>query len=516
MTGAESLMKTLLANSVDVCFMNPGTSEMQFVAALDRVPGMRGILCLQEGVCAGAADGYARMKAWPAATLLHLGPGLANALSNLHNARKARSPVVNIVGEHATHHMRYDAPLTADVEAVARPMSGWVKTVRRVEETGRETEEAVRAAIEPPGQVATLIVPADFSWSESNVIGHVVPRPQRRRVEQRRVEECAFLLRSGANVGLLLSGSALTEPGLRAAGVVAQHTGARVFVNRYAGRLERGAGVYPAARIPYFPEPASELLAGIEALVLVEAEPPVSFFGYPGKPSLMTPEGCAFVRLAEERENGAEALLLVAEELGAASTTPPVVGSGTLDWPRGEKLTSDVIGAVLSAMLPDWAIVSDEMVSSGEGVNARLETSARHDLLPVTGGSIGQGLPVALGAAVACPDRKVVCLEADGSAMYTLPALWTMARERLDVITVVFANKRYKILDVEMKRTNAGEIGPRAAEMMDIGRPDLDWVKLSEAQGVEASRATNTNELADQFSSGVKARGPRLIEAVIE
>jgi acetolactate synthase-1/2/3 large subunit len=219
--------------------------------------------------------------------------------------------------------------------------------------------------------------------------------------------------------------------------------------------------------------------------------------------------------LAEEREDGTEALRLVAEELGAASMTP-VVGSGALEWPRGEKLSSDTIGAVLSALLPDWAIVSDEMVSSGEGVNARLATSARHDLLPVTGGSIGQGLPVALGAAVACPDRKVLCLEADGSAMYTLPALWTMARERLDVVTVVFANKRYKILDVEMKRTNAGEIGPRAAQMMDIGRPDLDWVKLAEAQGVEASRATNTNELADQFSCAVRTRGPRLIEAALE
>ena len=176
MNGAECLLRTLIANGVDTCFMNPGTSEMQFVSALDRVPAMRSLLCLFEGVCSGAADGYARMLRRPAATLLHLGPGLGNGLANFHNARKARSPVVSIVGQHTTQHLRHDAPLSADIEAFARTVSGHVRTVERAEEIGREAAATVAAACTPPGQVATLIVPADFSWSEAGQPSGPAPR----------------------------------------------------------------------------------------------------------------------------------------------------------------------------------------------------------------------------------------------------------------------------------------------------------------------------------------------------
>jgi acetolactate synthase-1/2/3 large subunit len=516
MNGAECLLRTLLANDVDLCLMNPGTSEMQFVAALDRVPRMRGVLGLFEGVCSGAADGYARMTGKPAATLLHLGPGLAYALTNLHNARKARSPVVNIVGEHSTGHLGHDAPLTADTEAFARPVSGWVLTLERATVMGEAASAAVATALGPPGRVASLIVPADFSWGEAGEPGCPAPRPSRSLPASEQVRDAARALRSGQAAGLLLSGSALQARGLCAAERLRAATGARVFADRYAARMARGGGIPAAERIPYFPEPAQALLAGLELLVLVEARPPVSFFGYPGLRSSLTPPGCAFNVLASEDQDGAGALEWLARELGAR---PP--GSVTARPPRpalptGEPLTADAIGRTVGALAPEGAIFSDETVSANEQIWPHLAAAPAHDHLPVTGGAIGQGLPVALGAALACPGRKVVALEADGSAMYTLQSLWTMARERLDVTTVILANRRYRILDIEMQRTGAGPVGPCAGRMIDLTQPELDWIKLSEGLGVEAARAATADEFIRQFGAAMRQPGPRLIEAVLE
>lgn len=493
MNGAESLLRTLLANDVNLCLMNPGTSEMQFVSALDRVPEMRGVLCLFEGVCSGAADGYARMTGRPAATLLHLGPGLANGLSNFHNARKARSPVVNIVGEHSTQHLRYDAPLTSDTEAFARTVSGWVRTLESADLMGKAASEAVSAANLPPGQVATLIVPADFSWSDAGEPGSGVERVPRGVPDSERIREAARILCCSGPAGLVLSGSSLTRRGLEAAARLRAATGVRVFADRYAARMERGAGLFAAERIPYFPEPAQALLAGIEHLILVEALPPVSFFGYPGLRSALAPDACAMHVLASVEEDGPGALEALAAACGAPQRAA-VDETQRPALPSGEALTAAAVGRTVGALLPEAAIVSDEMVSSSEAIWPHLGGAARHDHLPVTGGSIGQGLPVALGAALACPDRKVVALEADGSAMYTLQSLWTMAREGLDVVAVILANRRYRILDVEMRRTGAGAVGPRANEMIDLARPDLDWVRLAEGLGVKAARATTADE----------------------
>lgn len=515
MTGAECLLRTLTACGIDTCFMNPGTSEMQFVAALDRVPEMRGVLCLAETVCAGAADGYARMARRPASVLLHLGPGLANALSNLHNARKARSPVVNIVGEHATHHMAYDAPLTADIEAIARPVSNWVKTVESARAMGRDAAEAARESRELPAGVATLIVPADHSWSAAGRPGEPRPAARRAGVEGPAIDAAVRVLREGGeHAALMMGGEALLDRGMAAAARIQAATGARVFANRYAARMRRGRGTFSPERIPYFPEPAAEALAGVRWMVLAEAQAPVSFFGYPGRESLMTPEGCEFHTLAGELDDAAEALEMVADALGAGGA---LAGESREVRPMapGDVLTLESLGAVLAMLLPEGAIVSDEMVSSGETVNRRLADAAPHDLLPVTGGSIGQGLPVGVGAAAAMPGRKVVCLEADGSGMYSLQSLWTMARLRLDVVTVIFANRRYRILDVEMQRTGAGPAGPKADEMLNLSGPALDWVSLARGHGVEAARAGTVRQFADLFGVAMRERGPFLIEAVL-
>jgi acetolactate synthase I/II/III large subunit len=512
-TGAEILLQTLLVNGIDTCFMNPGTSEMHFVAALDRVREMRGILCLFEGVCSGAADGYARALGKPAATLLHLGPGLGNALANFHNARKARSPVVSIVGEHSLPHLRHDAPLSADIETFARTVSERVRTCRNPHELGTDVSAAVADATQPPGQVAMLIVPADLSWSAAEGVGPAVAKPVRSAPSSDLVRRVAGLVRN-PRTALLLGGSALNPRGLEAAARLSAATGVRIYMARNVARIWSGRGRFQPRQIPYFPEPAIEMLRDLENLILVEAKAPVSFFGYPGTPGLLAPESCALVLLADIDQDGPASLEALAQECGAA-TALPVFRNDPVAAPGDGPLTLDSIGRVIAACLPEDALISEEMVSSSEPVLAHLANAAKHERMPVTGGSIGQALPVAVGAAVACPGRKVLALEADGSGMYTLQALWTMARENLNVLTVIFANRRYRILDVEMQRTGAKGFGEIANNMIDIGRPDLDWVSLAKGMGVSATRAATTAEFCEQFRTAVGENGPRLIEALI-
>jgi acetolactate synthase-1/2/3 large subunit len=486
---------------------------MQFVTALDRVGGMRPVLGLFEGVCSGAADGYARMTRKPAATLLHLGPGLGNGLANFHNARKARSPIVNIVGDHATAHKTFDAPLSADVPAFARTVSGFVREATSAEDIGRLTTQTVEAALGPPGQVATLIVPADFSWSEAGEIGEAASPIRRTRATDRELQQALGVLRKlGPAAGVLIGGETVVDEGLAAAERIAAGTRARLFFDRNASRAALGEGRFAPTRVAYFPERAEAQFAGIKHMVLIEAKPPVSFFAYPGRKSTLLPDDCEVTVLAGIEGDGIYALQALADSIpinksAAADRADLTVEDGPL--------TTESLGRAIVSLLPEGAIIADEMVSSSEAVVPLLGSARKHDFLPVTGGSIGQGLPVAVGAAVACPDRKVVALEADGSGMYTLQALWTMAREKLDVTVVIFANRRYRILDVEIKRMGSGSLGPLANGMLDIGRPDLDWVKLAEGVGVEASRATTTREFLDQFAAALRASGPRLVEAVL-
>jgi acetolactate synthase-1/2/3 large subunit len=493
--------------------MNPGTSEMQFVSALDRVPAMRGVLCLVEGACSGAADGYARMLRRPAATLLHLGPGLANGWSNFHNARKAHSPIVSIVGQHSTAHLAHDAPLTADIEGIARTVSGYVRTLESAGKMGEAAAETVRAACLPPGQVATLIIPADYSWSDAGEPCTATSAPGRRAPCVDSIREAARLLTSGELVGLLMGGSAVLEEGRIAAGRLAAATGARVFASRYSGRMTCGGGKFTPQRLAYFPETASAMLAGLRHLILVESRPPISFFGYPGRPSYLAPEGCAIHELAPIGTDGVKALEILADECGA-KFAPPARETATDVATDNAALTLDALGHALAALLPEGSIVSDEMVSSSDAILRRLASAATFDHLPVTGGSIGQGLPVAVGAALACPHRKVIALEADGSGMYTLQSLWTAARENLDIVTVILANRRYRILDIEMQRTG-GEMGPRANEMVDITQPGLNWVQLAQGLGVPATSAGTIGEFVKQFLAALGNGGPALIEAAL-
>jgi acetolactate synthase-1/2/3 large subunit len=487
---------------------------MHFVAALDRVREMRGVLCLFEGVCSGAADGYARAIGRPAATLLHLGPGLGNALANFHNARKAHSPIVSIVGEHSLAHLRHDAPLSANIETFARTVSERVRMSRNAHELGADVSATIAAALEPPGQIATLIVPADLSWSPAQGMGPAIARPVRRIPSSDVISRVADLVRK-PHTALLLGGSALNPRGLAAAARLHAATGVRVYIARNVAKVWSGRGRFQPRQIPYFPEAAIELLGDLEHLVLVEAKTPVSFFGYPGVPGVLAPPECEISLLAGLAEDGPGALEAVADYCGIRQTVPdfPVLSVAP---PTSGPLTLDAIGLIVAAYLPENALISDEMVSSSAPILARLTSAPPHEWMPVSGGSIGQGLPVAVGAAIACPDRKVIALEADGSGMYTPQALWTMARENLNVLTVILANRRYRILDIEMRRTGANGFGEIANGMIDIGRPDLDWVAISRGMGVEATRATDAAEFHAQFRDAIHVRGPRLIEAVID
>jgi acetolactate synthase I/II/III large subunit len=507
--GAETLVRTLLKSGVSTCFANPGTSEMHFVAALDRVAGMRCVLCLFEGVATGAADGYGRIAEKPAITLLHGGPGLANGLANLHNARRARSPVVNIVGDQASHHRPLDPPLTADTETWARGVSGWTRVVSSVENIGPDAAAAVQAARTGHGQIATLIAPADASWDDGGIEGAPLPAIAPGKVTPHIIKNVAEVLRGKEPVTLMLGGSPIRATMIADACRIAGATGAKVMTAQFNARVERGRGRHPVARLPYALDSSIAALAGTKQLVLIGTAPPVAPFAYPKRPGYLFPKDCSVHVLARPEQDVADALARLADELSAPSVACPEQKPAA--GLAGAQVTPESITALLATLLPENAIVVDESVSFGRAFFNGLSGAAPHDWLQITGASIGSGLPMAVGAAIAAPGRRVVALQADGSAMYTLQALWTQAREKLPVTTVLLSNRKYAILLNEL--TNVGANPGRAAlDMMDLGNPDIGWVKLAEGMGVEAAQARTTTEFSDLFARANKVAGPFLIE----
>jgi acetolactate synthase I/II/III large subunit len=520
MNGAQAVVRTLVGCGITTCFANPGTSEMHFVAALDAVPEMRGVLCLFEGVATGAADGFGRMTGRPAATLLHLGPGLANGLANLHNARRAHTPLLAVVGDHATYHNRFDAPLESDIDAIAWSVSGWVRRSARSEDAPADAVDAVAAALRPPGQVATLILPADVTWTDGAEPVLPVPFPRRSPspVPSERLVSAVGALRGLGDVGpsttILLGGTGLRRSAIEAASRISTATGARILAETFPARHERGAGIPNVDRLAYLVEFAAHQLAGTRHLILAGASSPVSFFAYPGKPSTPLPAGCHVQVLAEPEDDVPGALAALADRV-APDAVPSLQMASRPDLPAGGELTAESVAAVIGALLPEGAIVSDEANTSGLWLPGATAGAPPHDWLSLTGGAIGQGLPLATGAAIACPDRPVLALEADGSAMYTASALWTHAREGLDITTVIYSNRAYAILNMELERTGAPVTGTTARDLLDLSRPDLDFTALAASMGVPATRATTTAEFATQFGQALAEPGPHLIEADI-
>ncbi|MGI9524889.1 MAG: acetolactate synthase large subunit [Hyphomicrobiaceae bacterium] len=512
MNGAESLVRTLLAGGIEVCFANPGTSEMHFVAALDSIPGMRSVLCLFEGGATGAADGYYRMSGKPASTLLHLGPGLANGVANLHNAKKAGSGIVNIVGEHATYHVALDAPLTADIEGIARPVSHWVKTSRSSTEVAADGAQAIAAARVSPGQIATLILPGDTAWNQGNGIAEIPKVKDRSSVDPEVVEAAIEALKGGEKTLLLLGGAALDEHNLWRAGQIATVTGCSLLTEWANARLDRGAGRIKVDRIPFVVDKALDVLKRFDTIILMGARPPVAFFAYPNRPSVLTVDGCTFVDVAGAGDDIAGALEALASSCSALTSEPRGIAQPLRPDIRSGQIDAASIAAVLGALLPEDAIVVDESITTGREFFPLTAGAPKHVWLNNRGGSIGFGLPVATGAALACPTRKVVALEGDGSAMYTLQSLWTIARENLDVTTLVFSNRSYQILRGELTNVGVQNPGPRALDMLSLSRPDLNWVKLANGMGVDGTKVDNCLALAHALETGLALGTPYLIE----
>ncbi|MDR3683542.1 MAG: acetolactate synthase large subunit [Geothrix sp.] len=512
MNGAESLVHTLLQAGIDTVFANPGTSEMHFVAALDRIPGMRCVLCLDETVVTGAADAYYRMTGKPAATLLHCGPGLANGVANLHNARRARSGVVNIVGDQATYHRPLDAPLTSNVEGIARPVSAFVRRTESAASVGADVAATVAAARRFPGQIATLILPADTAWEEGGVIAQTSAPVAPETAAQTTIEAAAALLRNGRPTLLLLGGAALGEVPMRAAWSIARHCGAKLRLERSPARLARGRGRVQAERIPYPIDQGFAVFAGTEQVILINATPPVSFFAYPGKRGVLTPEGCEIFVLSTPEQDATAALAALAQRLGAPDL-PPADPGPRPDAPQGA-ITPEGVAQSLAALMPEQAIIIDEAISYGRGFFPGTHAAPPHDWLMLVGGAIGEGIPLAVGAAIGAPGRRVIALQGDGSAMYSLAGLWTQARERLDVTTIILANRKYAILVGELAGVGANP-GRTALDMMDLSNPVLDWCQLAGGMGVPAARAASLDALNVALAASVARPGPFLIELLV-
>jgi acetolactate synthase-1/2/3 large subunit len=512
--GAHALIRTLAGAGIDTCFTNPGTSEIHFVAALDSVPEMRAVLTVFEGVATGAADGYARMAGRPASTLLHLGPGLGYGLANLHNARRAKVPVLSIVGDHATYHAQYDPPLQSDIETIARNVSTWVRTSRSASELGRDAVEAIAAAVGPPARVATLIVPADVAWDEGAEPAAPREFPVPSPVSDGVVEAVAATLRGSRRTALLLGGTALSGRGLIAAARIAAATGAKLFAERSTPRLERGAGMPVVERLAYWPELASGQLEGLEHLVLADAQPPVAWFAYPGQRSTLAPDDCQVHELSPPGCDVAESLVALVDALDAGAVEPVLQAEFVPPRPEGALTAAKACQAV-GAILPEGAILCDEAITSAAALPGATAGAPRHDWLALTGGAIGQGLPVAVGAAIACPDRPVIALEADGSAQYTIQSLWTMAREQLEVTVVIFNNRGYAILDAELARMEGQDVGPRARTLLELRGPEVDFVGLGTGFGVPSQRVETAEQLTGALEQALGEPGPHLIEAIL-
>ena len=515
MTGAEIILKTAADAGVEICFANPGTTELPLVAAFDTVKSIRPVLGLFEGVCTGAADGYARMKQEPALTLLHLGPGFANGIANLHNAKRAQSPILNIIGQHATWHINADPPLNMDIASLARTVSGWYKQSESVEALSHDTAEGLTASLY--GQISTLIVPADHQWTEYKPDKITLPEFTFAKADQGAIANARKLLIKAKKPALILGGRALRKPGLAAAAKIQAKTGCDLLMITFPAYFNSGEGLPVLKRIPYFPGQAQTLLGNYDTLILAGANEPVAFFGYrDGKSSLLNDQQRRF-RIDTEKQDVAAIL----EELAWALDTAVSKINSTLakyalpELPSG-KLNADKMCATIAALQPEHCIVVDEGVSSTAPYYSYAPFLKPYSQLVLTGGAIGEGMPLALGAALACPDKKVINIEADGSAMYTIQALWSQSREKANVITVICSNRKYFIIELECLMAGYNSLGAEARALMNLTNPALDWVGLSRGMGVPAASVTTAEELTREFKAALKESGPHLIEVILE
>ena len=510
------LLRTAANAGIEVCFANAGTTELPIVAAFDAVSGIHPVLALFEGVCTGGADGYGRVKEVPAMTLLHLGPGFANGIANLHNARRARTPLINVIGQHTTWHINADAPLTMDVESLAKTVSAWTRTNTSAESLSRDFADAFTASMS--GKIVSLIVPNDHLWAEVEPIIHTPAPLQFDPLDLGPIEAAADLLKAGKKTALMLGGKALRGEGLTIAGHIQSITGCDLLTETFPGYVERGTGLPDVIRVPYFPEPAQVLLSQYEAIILADVKEPVTFFGYPGIESHLLTKDQKTLSISSGNQSIVEALGCLEDLL---KTTIPAKNWGhnssqrlKPQLPRG-KLTAEKACHMLAALQPEGAIIIDEGITSAIPYYPLTAGSPPHSVLTIAGGSIGYGMPCAVGSALAFPGRPVINFQADGSAMYTIQALWTEAREGLNVKTLICSNRGYNILRVELERAGITNPGHKALSLADIDQPKLNWVSISSGMGVPAKSVNTAGSLKKELEKILSEPGPSLIEMVL-
>jgi acetolactate synthase-1/2/3 large subunit len=516
MNGAELLAKTAIAAGVEACFANPGTTELPIVTALDKTPGIKAFLGLFEGVCTGAADGYGRMLDKPAMVLLHLGPGLANGISNLHNARRAKSPVLTVVGEHATWHRDADPPLAMDIESLARTVSGWWRTSKSALDISVDVSEAVTAT--RLGQVATLIVPHDYQLAECNAQRLKTSGAPFDSLDPDAIQAVASRLRISRKVALMLGGRALRKPGLDAAARIQKTIGCNLFTQTFPGYIERGLGLPIVERLPYFPRQATTVISRYDVVLFAGTPEPVAFFGYPGFNSRILTDKQERVTLCTDRQNVVEALENLADAVGApshlASDDNLLAGRQQAAIPEGD-LTADKASLTIAAIQPENAIIVDESGTSGFLYFAPPAGLPAYSLMTLTGGALGQGIPCATGAAIACPDRAVINLQGDGGALYTVQGLWTQAREGLNVTTLICSNRSYRILQVELRHAGITSYGPNTRALTELTKPTVDWVQIAKGFGVPGMTVSTAEGLAQELRNALNEPGPHLVEMLL-
>lgn len=510
MNGSECLVGTLINHGVDLLFTNPGTSEVGLLAEIGTSEQIRAVPVLFEGIAAGAADGYFRMTGCPAATMLHVGPGLANAWSALHNAAKARSGVVNIVGQLSEAHLEYESPLKSDLLALATSVSDVVRYPLSSARVGIDAHAAADAA--KRGKVATLVMANDVGWSDGAELA-TPPGAQNTDAHGALDPAAMTALKQGPRTLFLLGGLALDVGAQRDAAAIASATGCSVMIEWANARCERGGDLPSWARIPYPVDEAVRTLAAYDTIVLCGAAEPIAFFNYRNSPSRLAAPSARVIDLHAE---GADVRLALGAARRALASDParpchPPASRYTYGAPK----SPDPVSAAIAAALPEDAIIVNEAITSASDLFAASAAAPRHTWLDNLGGSIGFALPAAIGAAIGAPGRRVIALCGDGSTMYSLQGLWTMARENLDITVLVFANRAYKILINELVQASDAHLNDRTFSLLQLDNPAIGWAKLSGSLGVDATRVHSFDQLKAALTLALDTQGPRLIEVVI-
>ena len=509
MNGAEVLTATLTQGGVDTVFMNPGTTELDLVDTFTSVPGMRCVLTLFEGVASGAADGFGRIAGYPAATLLHLGPGLANAAANFHNARRARTPVISIVGEHTRAHQPLDPPLASDIAGIAKTHSKFVEAITSSDQICTAVATALATATTAPKGVATLLFPADLAWEPSRQSGEHLAASRSWTPDTEALKRAATaLVRPGAVI--FAGGDALRKPALNELAKLCSR-GAQIFAETFPAVHERGGNLPRISRLPYLPEQAIALLERATALILIGAPQPISFFGYRGTPSILTPSGCEIIEVVPPGFPCLGAIEALAEEAGLSDPYLPPVPTEPMLQAQQSHLDAVGLASAIASSIESGTIVVDEANTGGVALQGPTSDSPEHIWLTVPGGSIGEGIPLAIGAALAEPNSRVLALVADGSSLYTIQGLWTIARERLPVTVVILNNLRYAILQYEASRRSP--VTEELRKLTSLDSPAINYRKLAEGFGIKADVAHTPFELLQQLHGAALRPEPVLIEA---